>query len=145
MPTTRQAITFKITHGDFSVNIVHPSNHTLEDLAESIISSVYFDMDHCYGFYSNLKNVMPSDEEYTLFADIGEDAEDHDRGVQTTLITEVFKPKKQLLFLFDYGDDWRFLVTCVSIEETKSMFRCPKILNATGTLPEQYPDYEENM
>ena len=57
MSTPRQALTFRVTHGDFSVTIVHPSVHTLEDLAESIIRSVYFDMDHCFGFYSNLENV----------------------------------------------------------------------------------------
>jgi len=139
----QQAITFKIEHGNFSVTIVHSSNHTLEDLAESILRSVYFDLDHCYGFYDNLKRVTPSKEEYTLFADIGEEVNDGDKGVRTTLITAVFKPNKKMLFLFDYGDDWRFIVTCVKIEETKSMFRKPKILDAKGTPPEQYPDYDE--
>lgn len=52
-----------------------------------------------------------------------------------------------MLFLFDYGFDygfdWRSLVTCVTIEDTKSMFRRPKILNPTGTPPEQYPDCDD--
>lgn len=143
MPAPRKALTFRVTHGDFSVTIVHPSVHTLEDLAESIIRSVYFDMDHCFGFYSNLKRVRPSDEEYTLFADIGEEVSAHDKGVRTTLLTDVFKPKKQMLFFFDYGADWRFLVTCETIEDTKSMFRRPKILSPTGMPPEQYPDCDE--
>ncbi len=143
MPTPRKALTFRVTHGDFSVTIVHPSNNTLEDLAESIIRSVYFDMDHCFGFYSNLKKVSPSEEEYTLFADIGEEVSAHDKGVKTTLLTDVFKPKKQMLFLFDYGDDWRFFVTCETIEDTKSMFRRPKIFNPIGNPPEQYPDIDE--
>jgi hypothetical protein len=55
----------------------------------------------------------------------------------------VFGPKKKMLFHFDYGDDWDFLVTCVKIEEIKSQFRRPKILDKKGTTPEQYPDYEE--
>ena len=143
MPAPRKALTFRVTHGDFSVTIVHPSVHTLEDLAESIIRSVCFDMDHCYGFYSNLKHISLSKEEYTLFADIGEEVREHDKGVRTTLLTDVFKPKKQMLFLFDYGFDWRFLVTCETIEDTKSMFRRPKILNPTGKPPEQYPDCDE--
>lgn len=141
---SQQSLTFKVTHGDFSVTIVHPSSHTLEDLAESIIRSVYFDLDHCYGFYSNLKRVTPSEEEYTLFADIGEEVNPGDKGVRTTMLTDVFKPKKKMLFLFDYGDDWRFIVTCQKIEETKSMFRRPKILDPKGTPPEQYPNYEEH-
>ncbi len=140
----QKALTFKVRHGDFSVTIVHPSAHSLENLAESIIRSVYFDMDHCYGFYDNLKRVTPSKEEYTLFADIGEEVSLGDKGVRTTLLTDVFKPGKTMLFLFDYGDDWRFLVTCEKIEETKSMFRRPKILDPQGTPPVQYRDYEED-
>lgn len=139
----QQAITFKVEHGDFSVTLVHPANDTLEMLAESIIRSVSFDMDHCYGFYDNLKNPYQSKEEYTLFADIGEETNPGDKGVRTTRLSDVFKPKKKMLFLFDYGDDWHFLITCKSIENTKSMFRRPKILDAKGTPPEQYPDYEE--
>ena len=111
----------------------------MEDLAESIIRSVYFDLDHCYGFYDNLKHVTPSKEEYTLFADIGEEVNPWDKGVRTTMLTDVFQPKKKMLFLFDYGDDWRFLITCAKIEETKSMFRRPKILDAKGTRPSNIP------
>jgi hypothetical protein len=49
-----------------------------------------------------------------------------------------------MLFHFDYGDDWHFIVTCVKTEETKSQFRKPKILEKQGTPPEQYPDYDED-
>lgn len=143
-PGTQRALTFLIKHGDFSVTLVHSENHTLEDLAETIIKAVKFDMDHCFGFYDKLGRRGVTKEEYTLFADIGEEANPGDPGVQTTALLDVFHPGKKLIFLFDYGDDWRFDVTCKSIEETTSKFRKPKILNPQGTPPEQYPDYEEN-
>jgi hypothetical protein len=143
MSHSRKALTFNVTHGDFSVTIVHPSDHTLDDLAASIIASVGFDMDHFFGFYSNLKNVTPSEEEYTLFADIGEEVEPHDKGVRTTCLMDVFIPKKKMLFLFDYGDEWRFIVTCESIEPTKSMFRVPRFFDKKGIPPVQYPDYDD--
>ncbi|MFV0338254.1 MAG: hypothetical protein ACK5LK_08450 [Chthoniobacterales bacterium] len=48
-----------------------------------------------------------------------------------------------MIFLFDYGDDWMFLVTCTKEEETRA-FRKPKVLSKKGQAPEQYPDYEED-
>ena len=136
-------ITFLIEHGDFSVTLIHSANDTLRDLAETILLSANFDEDHYYGFYDNLKNPYKSNEEYTLFADIGEEAKESDTGVKSTGLEGVFKPGKKLLFLFDYGDDWHFIVTCVKIEETTSKARKPKILNPTGKPPEQYPDCDE--
>ena len=135
--------TFKIEHGDFSATIVQPAAQTLEMLAESILDAVGFDMDHAYGFHDNLKNPYRSKEQYTLFADIGEETTEGDTGVRTTPLAAVFRPKKKMLFHFDYGDDWYFLVTCVKTEETKSKFRKPKIRDKQGTPPEQYPDDEE--
>ena len=136
-------LTFKIEHGDFSATIIQPADQTLEMLAESILDSVGFDMDHAFGFHDNLKNPYRSNEEYTLFADMGEEVKGGDTGVRTTPLSQVFRPRKKMLFHFDYGDDWHFLVTCVKEEETNSKFRNPKILDKTGTPPEQYPDYEE--
>ena len=100
-------------------------------------------MDHCFGFYDKLGKPGACKEKYTLFADIGEDASEGDRGVYTTMLLDVFQPKKKLIFLFDYGDDWRFDVTCKSIEERTSNFRKPKILNPNGTPPIQYPDMDD--
>lgn len=140
---TQRAITFLIEHGDFSVTLVHRESDTLEDLAETILKSVKFDIDHCFGFYDKLGGRGVTKEEYTLFADIGEESNPGDRGVQTTALLDVFSPGKKLIFLFDYGADWRFGVICKSIEKTTSKFRKPKILHPTGKPPIQYGDPEE--
>jgi hypothetical protein len=137
-----KSLLFKVEHGDWSAQLQLPANESLETLAEAIIKAVGFDMDHCYGFYNNLQQYFQSTEEYTLFADIGEECKDGDTGVQGTRIDEVFQPKKKMLFLFDYGDDWMFPVTCTGEAEARP-FKRPKILSAAGTPPEQYPDYEE--
>lgn len=134
---------FKIKHGDWSAELQLPVTSTLADLAETIIRAVGFDMDHCYGFYNNLKRHFDSTEEYTLFADIGEDSKDDDTGVENTRIDAVFAPKKKMLFLFDYGDDWMFQVTCTGEVESRP-FRRAKVLSTTGEPPEQYPDWEDN-
>ncbi|MGD9417391.1 MAG: IS1096 element passenger TnpR family protein [Verrucomicrobiota bacterium JB025] len=139
-----KTFTFHISHGPWSADLQLTANHTLYELAETIIKAVGFDLDHCFGFYNNLERVTPSSEEYTLFADLGEEANAHDPGVENTLLDQVFEPRKPLLFLFDYGDAWRFLVTCTS-EENHRAFKRPKILTTTGTPPVQYsyPNEEE--
>jgi hypothetical protein len=137
-----KTLLFKVKHGAWSAELQLSANHTLEDLANAIIDSVGFDMDHCYGFYNNLKRYFASTEQYTLFADIGEESKESDTGVQSTGIAEVFQPKKKMLFLFDYGDDWMFPVTCTG-EADSDPFKRPKILASKGKPPEQYPDWEE--
>lgn len=138
-----KSLTFHIEHGDWSAELMLSAEHTLYDLAATIIDAVGFDLDHCFGFYDNLKSPYRSKQEYSLFADIGEDAKDDDPGVEDTPITVAFKPKKKLLFLFDYGDDWMFLVTCAG-EENRRAFKRPKIVATSGTPPEQYPDWDED-
>ena len=80
-----------------------------------------------------------SNEEYTLFADIGEEVKEGDIGVETTPIINAFQPGKKMTFLFDYGDSWMFLVTCTEEVEMRA-FKRPKILSTVGKPPEQYPD-----
>jgi len=71
--------------------------------------------------------------------DIGEECKDSDTGVQGTCIADTFQPEKKMLFLFDYGDDWMFPVTCPG-EAAANPFQRPKLLATTGEPPVQYPD-----
>jgi hypothetical protein len=137
-----KTLLFKVEHGDWSAELRLAANHDLDDLAYAILEAVGFECDHAYGFYDNLKNPYRSIEEYTLFATLGEDAKPDDPGVENTLVSTVFKPGKKMLFLFDYGDDWMFPVTCTGEAEAKP-FKRPKLLSTSGEPPEQYPDWEE--
>jgi len=114
---------------------------SLYELAVGLIESLEFDFDHSFGFYSNLTNAYgDNDEKYTLFADMGE-SESGEAGVQKTATADVFKPGKKMLLLFDYGDGWHFLVTCISAEDsTKIQKEGWKTLSTRGELPIQYPD-----
>jgi hypothetical protein len=114
---------------------------SLYDLAEFLIKTLGFDFDHCFEFCDNLKNPYKSKIRYTLFADIGEDADDP--GVRNTLVSAVFKAKTKMLFHFDYGDDWYFLVSCTEIKDSTSKSKSRKVLATAGDPPEQYPDYED--
>jgi hypothetical protein len=131
---------FTIKHGTFKADIALGGEWSLYDFAALIIEAVGFDFDHCFEFCDNLRNPERSKECYTLFADIGEDADDP--GVKGTLVSAVFRPKKKMIFHFDYGDDWYFLVTCTGVKESEGKRRFRKVLGTTGTPPEQYPDME---
>ncbi|HEY5553257.1 MAG TPA: hypothetical protein VIK52_15290, partial [Opitutaceae bacterium] len=125
----------------FTAEVAIGGRCSLYQFAAFIIKIVGFDFDHCFEFCDNLRNPYRSKERYTLFADIGEEADDP--GVKKTRVSEVFRPRRKLLFHFDYGDDWFFLVTCTAIKESPAKRAFKKVIATRGTPPVQYPDYDE--
>ncbi len=122
-------------------------SQSLYHFAEAINEAFGFMFDHCFGFYSNLgeRAMYDSKEIYELFTDL-EDVE-HTlgaKGVKRVKISEVFKDReKKMLFYFDYGDSWYFLVELKDIEETDIKEFYPVLLDSYGENPEQYPPLEE--
>jgi len=122
-------------------------NKSLSHLAEVILSAFDFECDHCYGFYGDVTK-HPGREQtevYELFVDAGEETiAENARGVQKTKISSVFAgPGKKMLFVFDYGDDWRFEVELKEVREQFSAERLPNVLTSIGMAPPQYPALEE--
>jgi len=128
---------FKIEIDGFSAELALGGEWNLYDFAALIIKTVGFDFDHCFEFCDNLKYPYRSKERYTLFADIGEEADDP--GVRRTMVSQVFPLGRKMIFHFDYGDDWFFIVTCASIKESGAKRRFSKVLSTKGKPPEQYP------
>lgn len=133
---------FRLQFQDYSADVVLGGEFTLYELAEFIIKTVGFDFDHCFEFCDDLKNPHRSKERYTLFADIGEDHDHDDPGVKQTPVSAVFRPRRAMVFHFDYGDDWMFLLTCTEVREAEGKRRFKKVLSTKGEPPEQYPDAE---
>ena len=137
--------TFTIKHADgYEAVIVISGSINLYGLAEHIIDTIGFDFDHPFGFYDNRRNPYASKERYTLFADMEDVEDDGEPGVNRTFIEEVFQKGKRMLFLFDYGDDWRFDLTCTNVEPAESKRKIRKSLSEVGRAPVQYPDFEED-
>jgi len=119
-----------------------PDTKSLYDLGEAIVGAFDFDLDHAFGFYSKLKgHIFDSPVKYELFADMGEsDAQ----SVKRTRISTAFpKVGTKMIFLYDYGDDWRFHVEMIGKGQKQPRVRYPKVVAAVGEPPEQYPDYQE--
>jgi len=114
-----------------------PEGLTLYKLAEAMVDSFDFYFDHCFGFYDNIKEWIDSVEGYELFADIGE--ESRFKGVEKTKVKDVFdKIGKKMLFLFDYGDNWHFIVELTGFESPKEGRKYPFVVESVGNSPPQY-------
>ncbi len=121
------------------------SSKTLNALAKAIVHAFGFDFDHAFGFYSKLtgSDVMRSQPKYELFADMGEDSDA--RSVKKTRVAEAFPAVgHRMLFLFDYGDDWRFTVEVIGLGQKQAKVRYPKVLKSVGEAPEQYGTWDED-
>ncbi|WP_428665359.1 IS1096 element passenger TnpR family protein [Reyranella sp.] len=118
---------------------------SLAALAEAITGAFEFDFDHAYGFYSTLTGrYHDSPEKFELFADIEGGDSDAD-SVQETAVSKAFsKAGKKMLFLFDYGDEWRFTVELIKLGEKMPGTRYPRLVGTSGDAPEQYPDMDED-
>lgn len=117
---------------------------SLSALAEAIVMAFDFEFDHAFGYYSDLKDPYSrKGERYELFADM-EDGDSDAGSVERTTVAEVFGvPGKKMLFLFDYGDDWRFVIEATANGEKAPKTRYPRLVASVGRAPEQYPDLDE--
>ena len=117
---------------------------SLYTLARAIVRYFDFDFDHAFGFYSKLKgNIYDSPVRYELFVDMGEGDGDA-RSVKRTRVIEAFPSVgTKLRFLFDYGDEWVFLVELVKRKPKEPNVKLPRLLISAGEAPTQYSDPED--
>lgn len=113
-------------------------------LAQAVVSSFDFDFDHAFGFYGRLKgNIFDSPVRYELFVDMGE-SEGGARSVKKTSVAEAFPSVgDRMRFLFDYGDEWLFLIELKTRQPKDPQVKLPRLLASVGEAPEQYPDFDE--
>lgn len=115
---------------------------TLYKLAETIIDAFNFDFDHCFGFFSNTEgDYFKSKKKYELFADLEDEGiEPVDSGsVKKNKVKDVFKKEgEEMLFYFDYGDSWEFIIKFDSFGKKIVGKNYPKIIESKGRAPRQY-------
>ncbi len=111
------------------------SDHMLLDLHSSIQSAYDFDDDHLYSFFMDGK--LWSYEKFTSPYD------DEGPHVDEVRIGELgLTVGQNILYLFDYGDMWRFRVELEEIRTEGSKPGKPKIIESKGKSPEQYEFYD---
>jgi len=125
-----------------------PEHFTLYQFAEAINDSFDFDFDHPFGFYDNLKRYYRSMEAYELFTDLPDimqfGSENRYGSVEKTRVNQVFTHlKKKMLYLFDYGDEWHFLIQLTGVEPVEQGRHYPVCLKTVGEALPQYEDFDE--
>jgi len=117
---------------------------SLAKFADAIVTAFDFDSDHAYGFFSKLTgNIYQSPVRYELFADV--DSGGTARSVKRTKVRQAFASVgSKMLFLYDYGDEWRFKVEVIGLGEKVPKAQYPKTVATMGNAPAQYPDPDED-
>lgn len=122
-----------------------PESINLYKLAETIVNAYNFDFDHCFGFFSKITEgrYFDSERKYELFTDLIEEGEDLEPtgadSVKKTKVKGVWQDiGDKMLFLFDYGDNWLFVVELIGFGEKKEGIKYPRVLKKVGRAPRQH-------
>ena len=111
--------------------------HTLEALHLSIQEAFDFDNDHLYSFFMDGKRYS-EDAYHSSWGDeepFAENAVIGELGLYTG---------QKILYLFDYGDSWEFVVQLLAIEENEEELKKPQITEIKGEAPPQYGFYDDD-
>lgn len=123
-------------------------NASLYKLAEAIVGAYDFDFDHAFGFFGKIteSRYFDSERKYELFADMEDEGIEPTgaESVEKTKIGEVWKKMSdKMLFLFDYGDEWLFVVELAGFGVVEPKMKYPRVIKKVGQAPEQYPEIDE--
>ena len=118
------------------------SGSSLFDLHDAIQDAVDFDQDHLFEFFAgrNRRNRKVEFDD----SDDWEDSIDTYSRIQLDQVYPLPKSCK-LYYHFDFGDDWYFEVqrSRKKPRPPESDAQYPRVIEASGPNPEQYPSWEE--
>lgn len=113
------------------------SSATLYDVHMAIQDAVDFDNDHLYEFF-----IAKSDTSRDRLR-----FDDENGRIYTTTLEDLYplEKGKKLYYLFDYGDNWLFRIakSRKKPHPPEEGEKYPKLVEAIGDDPEQYPDWDE--
>jgi len=111
-------------------------SHTFEAFHLAIQKAFDFDNDHLYAFYMDGRRGRRS-----INAPYCEEPPSAD---EVRIGEARMHVKQKILYLFDFGDSWRFDVTLVSICDSDTVLLRPIVTESVGESPEQYPSFDED-
>lgn len=123
------------------------ANQTLADLGEAIPLAFGFSDPHLWAFFLSGK-AWDRTTEYALRPSASLFGGPRARAAGRTLLRAVPYPgpdgKGEFLYLFDFGDEWRFRVKLVRVMPTLTPGeRYPRLVASHGEAPPQYADPED--
>jgi len=107
------------------------------ELNEEQRTQLFQILDEQFGIPPELSKGVLADFEQQIAAEPGD--------VRTTTLESLgLKPKQEFMYLFDYGDEWRFKVRVHAINENADPeAEYPRLVESVGEAPEQYPAWDE--
>jgi hypothetical protein len=127
------AYVFRASHGKSWRRVALSHKHTLDSLARTILDAFDFDDDHLYDFQYRDRSGRRVEASHPY-------AEEELSTDEVELAELPLDPGSDLLFTFDYGDNWKFQVRFEEVRPVKSIKKLPALLESHGQGPEQYPD-----
>ena len=113
--------------------IVKLSHNTeLHELHLIIQKAFDFDNNHMYAFYTGTS--YKNRKEFYCANPLGESNEYEDLTVEDA---EIYKGQK-FMYLFDFGDMWKFEIQVIDFIENEETDLFPQIIESKGKSPEQY-------
>lgn len=108
-----------------------------------ITTAFGFDFDHAFGFFSRLTgHVYDSPVRYELFAE--PETGGKSQSVKRTTVARAFpRVGSKMLFLFDYGDEWRFQVEVIGVSDAVRPGSYTRVVATVGKAPWQYPGVDD--
>lgn len=113
-----------------------PKKISLSDLADVILWSFDFENDHAHAFFMDNKAWSHADAYF-----MKEVSDDGPERYTSNVSLEMLELKQKFVFVFDFGDDWRF--SCTVLRETEDKDGESYEIKRVGESPEQYPSYDE--
>jgi hypothetical protein len=110
---------------------------TLVSLHELLRQAFGWDDPHLYSFWLDGEFWGDPATEYTA----PEELEEGQQSAQIALERLDLRPGQQIAYIFDFGDEWRVLLTVAALAAEGPV---PWIVERRGEAPPQYPDYAED-
>ncbi len=87
---------------------------------------------------------IPTEISERVLADFGQTYAGPGDVRTATLESLGLRPRQEFMYLFDYGDEWRFKVRVHAISENADPdAEYPRLVESVGKAPEQYPNWDE--
>ncbi len=131
---------FRVSLGKVWRLIAIPAESTLDELIHLVLRSVKFDSDHLYEFkYRDRMGAETSARHPGM--------EEGPWADQIKIGTLPLEPGQSMQLMYDFGDNWKFTVKLVRVEQTdakaKAKDKKPRILETHGEAPPQYPNWDD--
>jgi|GEM_PF-1698276 len=118
-----------------SRTIALPVSGTLDDLHHQIQGAFGFDNDHLYGFYLNLRDPYQGKQYFDPRTSPGW-ADGYPSDATTIASLNLYEGQR-LLYVFDFGDNWQFLVTVFRHLPNEKNAKA-RVVEKVGKAPKQY-------